>query len=454
MTLVDARGEGELSTGPVGSTSVDTPPALSVLVFEHGGAGERSELGNRLRAVLGGVRLKVVHGVESARWLALVSEVDAIVLRSPVADSMAEVIADLRNAGIAAPIIGYGGCPPMLRAVLLREGADAFVAESDGIELLVATILAVVRRRTTAQLRSDYYLTDGLWLSVSDGQCRVGERCIDLSVSETKLLAALMSRSQETLTAEELARQLWRDSVGKNNALRIQVHRLRTKLGDNSLKPQFIRSIHGIGYQFTRHSIYLSGVAGDEELDAESMAVLASGGAMSELCASLFRTVASDAPLEEIAARLFESIAKAGLCDGAAVTLVAGSSGTMRLCACYGMSHEWRIAMEKYLVPDARGLVGVAIVSTGQIKYVKRSQRSKNFSESIRLFSSEGYEALLAIPLRSPNGVWGTIGFVRRHKSFDPIQAIALEMLAEMLSVHVWWRHRDSLAIIPAATGT
>jgi len=67
-----------------------------------------------------------------------------------------------------------------------------------------------------------------------------------------RILEALLDRSGNIVTREELQHRLWQDDtfVDFDNGLNSAINRLRAALGDRADKPRFIETIGGRGYRF------------------------------------------------------------------------------------------------------------------------------------------------------------------------------------------------------------
>ena len=75
-------------------------------------------------------------------------------------------------------------------------------------------------------------------------------REIHLSTKAFDLLCVLVGRRPNVVGKDELLRQVWPDSyVGEAN-LNVLVGEVRRALGDTAQTPQFIRTVHGVGYGF------------------------------------------------------------------------------------------------------------------------------------------------------------------------------------------------------------
>ncbi|MQA06940.1 MAG: response regulator [Pseudonocardiaceae bacterium] len=83
-------------------------------------------------------------------------------------------------------------------------------------------------------------------------QCWLDGDLIALPPMEFLLLRYLAERAGAVLTRSELLGALWQDRPqASSNTLTVHIMRLRKRLGDDENDPQWIRSIRGLGYQFT-----------------------------------------------------------------------------------------------------------------------------------------------------------------------------------------------------------
>src|SRR5215510_10429238 len=73
---------------------------------------------------------------------------------------------------------------------------------------------------------------------------------VHLSTKAFDLLCVLLARRPSVVGKEELLRQIWPDSYVAEANLNVLVGEVRRALGDNAQTPQFIRTVHGVGYAF------------------------------------------------------------------------------------------------------------------------------------------------------------------------------------------------------------
>jgi len=76
-------------------------------------------------------------------------------------------------------------------------------------------------------------------------------RPVDLSALEFKLLRYFVEHRGATLSRDELLNEVWGyDAMPSTRTVDVHVAWLRQKLEPNSKLPQYILTIHGLGYKF------------------------------------------------------------------------------------------------------------------------------------------------------------------------------------------------------------
>jgi two-component system, OmpR family, response regulator MtrA len=80
---------------------------------------------------------------------------------------------------------------------------------------------------------------------------RLGERELDLTATEFKLLLELARRPGQVFTRELLLERVWNyDYLGDSRLVDVAVQRLRSKVEDDPKQPRFIKTVRGVGYRF------------------------------------------------------------------------------------------------------------------------------------------------------------------------------------------------------------
>lgn len=133
-----------------------------------------------------------------------------------------------------------------LRALSL--GGDDYITKPYNIPVLLARI-KVVLRRSGGAAEPDILEAHGLTLQLTRGTARAGERSVELTRNELKILSYLMTHVGDIVSRADLIDALWDSQIYiDDNTLSVNMTRLRAKLEGIGL-PDFIRTRRGMGYQ-------------------------------------------------------------------------------------------------------------------------------------------------------------------------------------------------------------
>jgi len=123
-----------------------------------------------------------------------------------------------------------------------------------------------VTARIQAQLRRFYEFNDSLSVQ-QPSQLKVGDlrlshyecvlyikdKPIPLSAREYELLKLLMSEPGRVFTKKQIFERAWNEYyIADDNAIMVQISRLREKIEECPRKPVFIKTIRGLGYRFAK----------------------------------------------------------------------------------------------------------------------------------------------------------------------------------------------------------
>lgn len=157
---------------------------------------------------------------------------------------------ELRKAGYDVPILMLTVNDTELDMVAgLQAGADDYVTKPFSLAVLRARIDALLRRGVYSKNTAD---KNGFIFDFEHMRFEKNGQAVELSKTEARLLQLLYANKGQTLTREQLLNHIWPDGTEYvyENALSVSVRRLRSKLEDKPSNPQFIKTVHGIGYKW------------------------------------------------------------------------------------------------------------------------------------------------------------------------------------------------------------
>jgi two-component system phosphate regulon response regulator PhoB len=132
----------------------------------------------------------------------------------------------------------------------LEVGADDYLTKPFSPKELAARIKAVLRRRAP-QLSGDAVEAGGLRLDPATRKVRVGDRRVELSPSEFRLLHFLMTHPGRVYTRAQLLDLVWGDHVFiEERTVDVHIRRLRKALEPTG-HDRLIDTVRGAGYGFS-----------------------------------------------------------------------------------------------------------------------------------------------------------------------------------------------------------
>jgi two-component system alkaline phosphatase synthesis response regulator PhoP len=164
-----------------------------------------------------------------------------------------DVCRDLRQRGLKLPIIMLTARGQVIDKVLgLKIGADDYITKPfESLELL-ARIEVQLRRRVAPELSGDRYVFGNVQVDFRRAEVHRDAQVVELSAKEFKLLRYLIEHRGAALSRNELLDEVWGyDSAVTTRTVDVHIAGLRQKLEANQRHPQFILTIHGVGYKFS-----------------------------------------------------------------------------------------------------------------------------------------------------------------------------------------------------------
>jgi two-component system, OmpR family, alkaline phosphatase synthesis response regulator PhoP len=164
-----------------------------------------------------------------------------------------DVARTLRQQGIQTPILMLTARGEVVdRVVGLKLGADDYLTKPFEMIELLARLEALLRRApASAGVSLERYQFGDVVVDVRKAEVTRNGIALDLSAKEFHLLRYFIEHRGATLSREELLHQVWGyHATPSTRTVDVHVAWLRQKLEPNSRVPQFILTVHGLGYKF------------------------------------------------------------------------------------------------------------------------------------------------------------------------------------------------------------
>jgi two-component system alkaline phosphatase synthesis response regulator PhoP len=164
-----------------------------------------------------------------------------------------DVCREVRRRGVTTPILMLTARGQVVdRVVGLKLGADDYLTKPFETIELMARLEALLRRsRSGAQPGGDIYRFGGIVVDFRRAEVTRAGQPVDLSAREFKLLRHFIEHRGATLTRDELLSDVWGyDEMPLTRTVDVHVAGLRQKIESNPKTPEYILTIHGLGYKF------------------------------------------------------------------------------------------------------------------------------------------------------------------------------------------------------------
>lgn len=138
-----------------------------------------------------------------------------------------------------------------LEAYCLESGADAFLAKPFLPKLLLAHIHALSRRvRATLQRQpSSQFIVGPMRFDASRNEVRLNGKIAHLTPTESRILQILAINAGDVCTQSQIVSHAWGyGEDGDTYLIKAHIRNLREKIEPVPSKPQFIRTVPGVGY--------------------------------------------------------------------------------------------------------------------------------------------------------------------------------------------------------------
>jgi two-component system, OmpR family, alkaline phosphatase synthesis response regulator PhoP len=163
-----------------------------------------------------------------------------------------DVLRELRKRGIETPVIMLTAKGQIADKVVgLKLGADDYVTKPFEMMELLARIEAKLRRAPLTPHPTDGYQFGEVRVDFRRAEVTRAGAPLELSAREFQLLKYFIEHRGATLTREELLNEVWGyNAMPSTRTVDVHVAWLRQKIEPNSRHPQYVLTVHGMGYKF------------------------------------------------------------------------------------------------------------------------------------------------------------------------------------------------------------
>lgn len=136
----------------------------------------------------------------------------------------------------------------------LDAGADDYLTKPFEMSELLARLEALLRRAPSAPdpvVSSDLYQFGPVRVNFRRAEVEFSGKTIELSALEFRLLRYFIEHRGATISRDELLNEVWGyNALVSTRTVDVHVAWLRQKIETNPRHPEFVLTVHGMGYKF------------------------------------------------------------------------------------------------------------------------------------------------------------------------------------------------------------
>lgn len=127
-------------------------------------------------------------------------------------------------------------------------GADDYVTKPFSMSVLISKISVMLKR--TVKSQRNIICSGTLTFYLNEKRVMKGNEVLSITPTDWKLLTAFIENPRHILSRKQLLECLWdvNSDFVDENAIAVNIHRLRDKIETDSSNPVYIKNVRGLGY--------------------------------------------------------------------------------------------------------------------------------------------------------------------------------------------------------------
>lgn len=196
-----------------------------------------------------GYRVISNYNISEGKVSVMENDIDFLLLDINLPDGSGLDLCEQINDKINFPIVFFTANDTdedMIKG--FERGCDDYIAKPFSMDVLKLKINAILKR--SAKVEKDIFKYKDLKIDFESRKVFVKDEEVNLTVTEYKLLELLSKNKGRAVTKEIILEKLW-DINGNyvdENAISVNIRRLRKKIEEDPKNLQYIITLFGIGY--------------------------------------------------------------------------------------------------------------------------------------------------------------------------------------------------------------
>jgi len=165
-----------------------------------------------------------------------------------------DVCKKAREKSITTPIILLTAKGEEVDKIVgLEIGADDYVTKPFSLRELLARIKAILRRSEKSDIKNDVHKIGKLEIHFASYNAFEDGAAVQMSHKEFELLKYLFDHRNQTVSRDDLLKNVWGDIYTTSRTIDNFIVKLRQKIEYDANNPKTILTVHGIGYKLLAH---------------------------------------------------------------------------------------------------------------------------------------------------------------------------------------------------------